>query len=238
MKIMRSLAAALLLAAVGCGSDAPGGDDGLVTATDDMRSGAWFDVRWMEQMIDHHLTAVMMAEWCQDAGVPHAELLEFCEGIEAVQTAEIEDMRTWLSRYYGVTYAGSPSPMGTGMHGDGDLETLTGAAFEQEFMIEMIPHHEQAVHMSERCLARATLPQLRELCASIVTSQTAEIAQMQAWLCDWYDVCGYGGGMMGGGGSYGGGSPTGGGSGGGCGGGAPTGGGMAGGGMAGGGMRR
>ena len=34
--------------------------------------------------------------------------------------------------------------------------------------------------------------ELVEMCEGIVMTQTEEIRQMQAWLCDWYDICGYG----------------------------------------------
>ena len=62
------------------------------------------------------------------------------------------------------------------------------AAFEVEFLTMMIDHHQMAVHMSEMCLDKAVHEDLLDLCESIMTSQAAEIVQMQAWLSDWYGI--------------------------------------------------
>ena len=62
------------------------------------------------------------------------------------------------------------------------------AAFEVEFLTMMIDHHQMAVHMSEMCLEEAAHEDLLNLCASIMTTQQAEIEQMQAWLADWYGI--------------------------------------------------
>lgn len=61
-------------------------------------------------------------------------------------------------------------------------------AFEVEFLEMMIDHHQMAVHMSEMCLEKAVHEELLKLCESIMTTQAAEIAQMQAWLADWYGI--------------------------------------------------
>lgn len=61
-------------------------------------------------------------------------------------------------------------------------------SFEVEFLTMMIDHHQMAVHMSEMCVDKAIHEQLVGLCESIMTSQAAEIAQMQAWLADWYGI--------------------------------------------------
>ena len=56
---------------------------------------------------------------------------------------------------------------------------------EPTWLAEMIPHHEEAVRAAEE-LARSSRPEMRELGAAIVSSQTAQIAQMRAWLDRWY----------------------------------------------------
>ena len=38
-------------------------------------------------------------------------------------------------------------------------------------------------------MKKAEHPELVQLCQSIITTQQAEIDQMQAWLCGWYDIC-------------------------------------------------
>ena len=71
---------------------------------------------------------------------------------------------------------------------DGPAADPDAAAFEVEFLEMMIDHHQMAVHMSEMCLEKAVHEELLELCESIMTTQAAEIAQMQAWLVAWYGI--------------------------------------------------
>jgi uncharacterized protein (DUF305 family) len=66
--------------------------------------------------------------------------------------------------------------------------TEAAAKYEVRFMEGMIEHHMMAVHMSETCLARAIHPELKSLCSQIISTQQAEIQQMQAWLAMWYGI--------------------------------------------------
>lgn len=143
-----------------------------------------YEVKFMQDMIDHHHMAVMTAEMCVEKAV-HAELQTLCSNIIATQNAEIATMQSWLESWYGISYAPE-------MHGMGQMEhfsRLTGATFEIAFMEMMIRHHEGAVREGEHCIDRAYHPELITLCQNIVTTQTAEIAQMESWLCQWYGRC-------------------------------------------------
>ena len=55
-------------------------------------------------------------------------------------------------------------------------------------MTEMIDHHQMAVTMSEKHLKEAEHAELKQLCENIITSQRAEIEQMQGWLKEWYGI--------------------------------------------------
>lgn len=59
---------------------------------------------------------------------------------------------------------------------------------ELRFLQGMIDHHQMALDMANDCLANATTPAVLALCEAIITAQTAEIEQMQAWLLAWYNV--------------------------------------------------
>jgi uncharacterized protein (DUF305 family) len=59
---------------------------------------------------------------------------------------------------------------------------------EVRFLQGMIDHHQMALDMSEDCLAKATAAELKTLCQNIIAAQSAEIAQMQRWLSDWYGI--------------------------------------------------
>jgi uncharacterized protein (DUF305 family) len=145
-----------------------------------------FEIRFMQDMIDHHMMAVMTAEICLDAAV-HEELVATCQEIIATQTQEIETMQAWLSDWYGITYA---PMMNRGMMKEVErLEELEGAEFEIAFMEMMIRHHEGAIKEASRCTKKAYHADLLAMCEDIIQAQAAEIAQMENWLCEWYDRC-------------------------------------------------
>ena len=50
----------------------------------------------------------------------------------------------------------------------------------------MIVHHEGAVAMAEAALKNAEHQEIKTMATAIISAQTAEIAQMHAWLAEWY----------------------------------------------------
>ena len=56
---------------------------------------------------------------------------------------------------------------------------------EAGFLREMVAHHDEAIEMAGE-LARSERPAMRALGARIVSSQTAQVEQMEAWLDEWY----------------------------------------------------
>ncbi|MEM4756325.1 MAG: DUF305 domain-containing protein [Candidatus Woesearchaeota archaeon] len=61
---------------------------------------------------------------------------------------------------------------------------------EEMFLVEMIPHHQEAIDTS-RVMLTASNPQLRALAQQIITAQEAEIEQMETWLKTWYPSSSY-----------------------------------------------
>ncbi len=76
---------------------------------------------------------------------------------------------------------------------------------DRHFIEQMIPHHQDAVDMSELALTEAEHPELKDLAESIIESQSREIDDMRSWYLSWYgteapeDSASGGFGMMGGG---------------------------------------
>jgi uncharacterized protein (DUF305 family) len=144
-----------------------------------------YEIKFLTDMIDHHMMAVMTAELCEGRTV-HEDLQQMCEDIVAAQMAEIEMMQGWLEEWYGITYE---PQMTQGMERQVEkLAALEGAEFEIAFMEMMIKHHEGAVKEGERCVERAYHPEVIELCHDIIEAQTAEIETMQTWLSEWYGI--------------------------------------------------
>ena len=79
--------------------------------------------------------------------------------------------------------------MGDGMDHDGMGETDGSAEFNQAdimFAQMMIPHHEQAIVMSDLILAKDGVdPAVVELAEEITAAQGPEIEQMESWLDEW-----------------------------------------------------
>lgn len=141
---------------------------------------------FIEQMIPHHDDAVKMADLAL-VQAEHPELRDLVDKIKRVQTDEIALMRGWYQTWYGTAV---PSSTRRGMAmGRSDSMALDGARpFDKVFIEQMIPHHEMAVMMSRMALERVSRPELLGLLQSIITSQSAEIAQMRRWYATWYGV--------------------------------------------------
>jgi uncharacterized protein (DUF305 family) len=168
--------ATLAFVAAPAGADAPAPD----------KATAKFEISFMQDMIDHHHMAVMMAEMCLEKAV-HDDLRTLCGEIIAAQMAEIEEMQAWLRDWYGVEHEPMMKPGDMRMMDR--LASLEGAEFEIAFMEMMIKHHERAIREAGKCLRKAYHEELLGLCGNIIESQSAEIAQMRTWLCEWYGEC-------------------------------------------------
>ena len=59
------------------------------------------------------------------------------------------------------------------------LSSASGPAFDRMFLQMMIAHHQGAVSMAQTELAPGTSPATRQLAQQIITSQQAEIGEMQ-----------------------------------------------------------
>ncbi len=71
------------------------------------------------------------------------------------------------------------------MHmGDHAMAPVTS---EEQFIVEMIPHHQEAVDTSRVIVENTDNEELRDLAQRIIVAQEQEIAMMQAWLDQDFD---------------------------------------------------
>ncbi len=155
------------------------------------------DATFAQGMIPHHKQAVMMAQMASSrAKSPAVKAL--AAQIQAAQDPEITTMTGWLTSWgqpaadsgtggMGGTAGHSDHGMGStgGMMSDADmakLSTLTGAAFDREFLTMMTAHHNGAIAMARTQLAQGQYQPAKDLAQNIITSQTAEIATMKTLL--------------------------------------------------------
>ncbi|MEX2663174.1 MAG: DUF305 domain-containing protein [Vicinamibacterales bacterium] len=73
---------------------------------------------------------------------------------------------------------GGSGPMGGGM-------AMTVAS-EFDYLVQMIPHHVEAIQVATVLQARSPRREMREFAATIIATQSAEVRQMEAWLAEWY----------------------------------------------------
>jgi len=62
----------------------------------------------------------------------------------------------------------------------------SSAPADLAFIDQMTVHHQAALDMAQELLANTDRPELLALANTILTTQAAEIAQMQAWRAAWY----------------------------------------------------
>ncbi len=67
-------------------------------------------------------------------------------------------------------------------HSDHSATMESMGESETMFATMMIPHHQQAIEMSELALANSSNDDVRKLAQQIIDAQAAEIEQMQAWI--------------------------------------------------------
>jgi uncharacterized protein (DUF305 family) len=68
------------------------------------------------------------------------------------------------------------------------LKSLSGTAFEVNWMQQMIMHHQDAITMAKLVPTNTKRPELVTLANEIITAQNGEIEQMTKWLKDWHNA--------------------------------------------------
>jgi uncharacterized protein (DUF305 family) len=147
-----------------------------------------FDPQFIDEMIVHHQMAIMSSEH-MIADSERPELRRFAENIQDSQSEQINQMQEWREEWYPDAGRTSGMPggmmdeiMGHGMMGGSMRGMAGGDATDAAFLRMMIPHHQQAIDMSEEALDEAEHPELKELAQMIIAEQSTEIELMQGYL--------------------------------------------------------
>ena len=181
------IAAFTLITAAGAFGHNPNGKVDPMNASLEALKGAEFEQSFLQQMIQHHRSAVEMAKMVADH-TQRAELRQFAEKIISAQTQEIEQMTKWLMDWY----KASPKEVAN-EKADKEMKPhmsmLQGkkdADFDKAFLEMMPKHHHMAVEMAEQAESKSTHPELKEFAAKIAKDQQNEIKQMKSWATSWF----------------------------------------------------
>ncbi|MFJ6310602.1 DUF305 domain-containing protein [Pseudarthrobacter oxydans] len=140
------------------------------------------DTMFTQGMIPHHAQAVEMSDMMLKKQGMDARITALATKIKAAQAPEIEQMTGWLRTWNEPAQMASGHGMGDGMMGEDDLNKLNtapGAEAAKLFLTGMIAHHQGAVAMAQTEISQGKNPDAIRLSKAIVTSQTAEIKEMQ-----------------------------------------------------------
>ncbi|MAU80321.1 MAG: DUF305 domain-containing protein [Gordonia sp.] len=149
------------------------------------------DVTFNQEMIPHHMQALMMADLVADRTTTPA-VRDLADRIRAAQKPEIDEMTARLTSW------GVSSEMGghSGAHGAGGhdmsgmmtpqqmaaLSQAEGTDFDRMWLEGMIAHHEGAIAMADTELADGVNGPSRELAKRVKSAQQAEIDEMNSIL--------------------------------------------------------
>lgn len=147
------------------------------------------DVTFAQSMIPHHRQAIDMAKMASTRAAS-TDVKALATKIAAAQDPEIQTMSTWLTAWNapmptGMDMGDGMSSSMPGMMSDADmkmLESMSGAAFDKEFLTMMTAHHKGAIQMAQEEQKNGKNPEAVALAKKIVTDQTAEIAEIQKLL--------------------------------------------------------
>ncbi|MEB3228456.1 MAG: DUF305 domain-containing protein [Synechocystis sp.] len=151
----------------------------------------WTDQSFIEMMIPHHQDAIEMAEMALQKA-QHPELKTLAQNIIRDQEQEIKEMTTWYQQWFGKAVPPLSNQGMMGMHQGHDMMAMdlkaleTATNFDQEFIRQMIPHHQMAVMMASNLKTNTDRPEMDKLMDGIIRSQSAEIKQMKQWYQAWY----------------------------------------------------
>jgi uncharacterized protein (DUF305 family) len=151
-----------------------------------MDDTSYTDVRFLDHLTMHHQMAIDMARAVVDRG-ESSEVRRMAQEVIGAQTAEIDTMRAWRTRWFPAEPAPaqmSPDEMAMmGMSMDMDaMRGATGAELDRQFLVGTIPHHAGAVIMASHARMRSRRPEIHDLAGTIITAQAREIGEMQATL--------------------------------------------------------
>jgi len=145
-------------------------------------------IDFLKGMIPHHEAAIEMAESYLKYGGENQELKKLAEDIINVQTQEIQDMNTMITKIQDsghkdeekeTNYLKEYDTMMSSHQHEEHSNNETPINVEQAFAEGMIVHHQMAIDMAQSIIKYTDEEDVRLLAQKIIDAQENEITQMQ-----------------------------------------------------------
>lgn len=150
--------------------------------------GADAGATWARKMIPHHQGALDMSEIVL-RDTQDADIRRMAQKTIEKQTGDIAELRRWLETNVGAA-AGAAAPGGSAENPYATAEAkmkdammaATGADTDQTWARKMIAHHQGALDMAQVVLRESQDADIRRMAQKTIEMQTADIAELRAWL--------------------------------------------------------
>jgi uncharacterized protein (DUF305 family) len=178
---------AVTFGAAGALAHNPAGKPDPMNASLEKLKGADFEQSFLQQMIQHHRSAIEMANMASSQ-TQRTELRQFAEKMISSQQKEIDEMTGWLQSRYNTSVKDVANPEADKemkMH----MSMFAGkkdADFDKTFLQMMPQHHHAGVEMAEQAEKKAIHPELKEFASKLAKDEQAEMKQMKQWAQEWF----------------------------------------------------
>ncbi|RYF87458.1 MAG: DUF305 domain-containing protein [Chitinophagaceae bacterium] len=142
-----------------------------------------FDVDFANMMVEHHQSALEMAQVELSQGKDET-LKAKAQEIITKQKKEQQELRDFISGY-------KPSSM---KHGEGELQKSMSASMDKmkgmqmsgdvdkDFTMMMTRHHEDGISMAKMELKNGMSDKLKQMAQKIINDQQKDIAEFKSWM--------------------------------------------------------
>jgi uncharacterized protein (DUF305 family) len=138
-------------------------------------TGDAYDKMFITMMSEHHAGAVAMAGYVTSSSKP--EIKELANTIIAAQTKELADMKSWATKW---GYRQDDPDQQAIANMSAGVANKTGDALDEQFLSDMIGHHQSALAMAQYSKKNAKHQEIVDLSSNIEKTQTAEIMLMKS----------------------------------------------------------
>jgi uncharacterized protein (DUF305 family) len=139
----------------------------------------WIDLRYVDGMIAHHLSAIYMLEQAQQYS-QRPEIKELATAVIAADKAGIEKLyaqkREWYSNTRQITTY-TKTNLGTN-DGKFDLRLLNA----------LLIHHEEAIATAQEISTKSTRNEVLNTADEVTRALSANATQLKAWRKEWYGL--------------------------------------------------